>query len=423
MNKDTPMKTFLKLLLFSLIWSPLYSCLWLEGMTIDGEYKSFGNKTISSDILNASMQKTPAGNFRDRFYRNGDYTVEYKAIKEIIEKKYDEAIEKLLEIERETPNRYETASNLGTAYELNGNNRLAIKWINEGIKRNKDSHLGTEWLHVLILKTKIKLQKDSHYLDKNHIIDLPNSFDEEATININSKLYTISNIRKALFYQLRERMIFIKPKNLIVADLLYCFAKIEEQTTVLNEAEALLDMATEYGFKNKLNIEEIHSSTSRANILHKIRIAVYALIIILLIFLAYRHDKKSLKEKPITEISFVSYAFTVNIFILFFNLTSLYLLDFIISKSDINISHANMGILSYIILLITTLLGIKMSLYSFKLRHYVTKKINLSIITTAAVHGCFMLIIIYNSEHILLNSFYLLVSVSIYMYLKYKVNK
>src|SRR5688500_12309041 len=38
----------------------------------------------------------------------------------ILLKKYDEAIKLYLEIEKIQPNRYSTASNIGTAYELNG---------------------------------------------------------------------------------------------------------------------------------------------------------------------------------------------------------------------------------------------------------------------------------------------------------------
>ncbi len=53
--------------------------------------------------------------------------------------RYDEAISLLQRLEKETPGHYATAANLGTAYELSGNNELALKWIKEGIRRNPRS--------------------------------------------------------------------------------------------------------------------------------------------------------------------------------------------------------------------------------------------------------------------------------------------
>jgi tetratricopeptide (TPR) repeat protein len=152
------MKKIIKLLLVLLIPSFTQACLWLEGTTIDGEHKTFEDKTISSLFLGMSQHTTPKENFKSRFYRENNQTLEYKALKNIMESNYEEGIKQLLSIEKKKPNLYETASNLGTAYELQGNIPLAIEWIKEGIKRNAESHGGTEWLHLLILETKLQLE-------------------------------------------------------------------------------------------------------------------------------------------------------------------------------------------------------------------------------------------------------------------------
>jgi len=73
----------------------------------------------------------------------------------IIQKKYDEAIKIYTSIEKSNPNRYSTASNLGTLYELIGDNVNALKWIEKSLKINKDSHKHSEWIHVNILKSKV----------------------------------------------------------------------------------------------------------------------------------------------------------------------------------------------------------------------------------------------------------------------------
>ena len=145
---ENKMKKLL-LLLTLLIPSLIQACLWLEGTTIDGEYKVYEDKPISSLFLSMSQRTTPKERFNNKFYRDNNRTIEYIALRNIMYGEYKEGIEKLLEIEKESPNLYATASNLGTAYELQGNIPLAIKWIKEGIKRDRESHYGTEWLHIL----------------------------------------------------------------------------------------------------------------------------------------------------------------------------------------------------------------------------------------------------------------------------------
>jgi hypothetical protein len=49
-----------------------------------------------------------------------------------------EAVELLKKLEAEAPGKYEIAANLGTAYELCGNNLEALHWIKEGIHRNEE---------------------------------------------------------------------------------------------------------------------------------------------------------------------------------------------------------------------------------------------------------------------------------------------
>ena len=53
------------------------------------------------------------------------------------------------------PEDYNLASNLGTAYELSGENEKALNWIQKAMRLHPESHEGTEWLHVKILQAKI----------------------------------------------------------------------------------------------------------------------------------------------------------------------------------------------------------------------------------------------------------------------------
>ena len=82
-----------------------------------------------------------------------------------------EAIELLEELEKKSPGQYAVAANLGTAYELNGDNRKALEWIKKGVERNPESHFGTEWLHVKILEAKIAIEQNPEWLSNHSVLE------------------------------------------------------------------------------------------------------------------------------------------------------------------------------------------------------------------------------------------------------------
>ena len=361
-------KKLIKLLLILLFPSLIQACLWLEGTTIDGTYyKTFGDESISSMFLKMSQAMTPQQNFKNKFYRENNQTVEYIALYQIMKGEYQQGIEKLLKIESQSPNLYSTASNLGTAYELQGNIPLAIKWIKEGIKRDAQSHYGTEWLHLLILETKLELENNPNLLKNSHILNLPSTFNKRTPISIKGKDYTIDSIRDALFYQLKERMIFVKPQDKVVADLLYTFAKIEEQTTVVEEASILMDMAEKYGFSNQKEIDSLYHNANEAisNLRRNIVLISFIIIItlIVLITIAIRQMKK--RKKGLVKkrvISPLSFALSINVYILIFTLLSLPIYGYI----HIRITNI---IMLYIILIPIYPLSINRTIRDIKKRY------------------------------------------------------
>ena len=165
----------------------------------------------------------------------------------IIEKKYDEALSLYLKIEKLKPNRYSTASNLGTLYELMGNNEEALKWINKSIAINPKSHNASEWLHSRILEAKIngtKFQTAKFLLNTD--------FGKE--IKPVSQLDTIqlNKLDKSLNYQLNERMSFIKPKDNIIAILLFELGNIKMIKGEFNTAKPILEEAKRYGLNSPI---------------------------------------------------------------------------------------------------------------------------------------------------------------------------
>ena len=163
-----------------------------------------------------------------------------------------EAVALLEDLEDKRPGYYFTAANLGTAYELSGENERALKWIKECIKRNKDSHYGTEWLHVKILEAKLGLERDPDWLKKNSVMgaDFRGEGDPQqpkrlATDHLGHQK-TLAEIEDALVYQLHERLEFVKPPDPTVADLLFDLSNVLALTRTSEHANAIHELSLSY---------------------------------------------------------------------------------------------------------------------------------------------------------------------------------
>lgn len=246
-------------LLFALMVFPAFTqaCVWVNGTTLDGLPKWYTPK-INVQWLTRAMKESPSGRL-DQLIKSPDGSEagkrEGEAVRKIFAGDSPAAIRLLQAIEQDTPGQYSTAANLGTAYELAGDNNNALKWISEGIRRNPDSHWGTEWLHALILEAKMRLEKDPDYLKVHRIIPLPENFDSETKLNVGGAERKISEIVSALNYQLRERVLFVKPLDPVVADLMFTYALCEAHTGVVESAVELLNISKDYGFQNSALLE------------------------------------------------------------------------------------------------------------------------------------------------------------------------
>jgi len=289
------MQKTIKLLLF-LLPTLLFSCLWLDGTTIDGEHKT---RSDYIDRLKQEIQnKTPQSKLEEveRIYSYDKKTLleqeEHEAVVLILKGDYSHAIKELLILEDKYPNKYSIASNLGTTYELEGDNKKALTWIEEGIKRNSDAHYGTEWLHLYILELKIKLEKNPNLLKKQRAISLPLEFKSEDSVQIGEGKYTIEELKIALEYQLRERITFIKPKNEIMADLFYTSMRILAQTETVEDALNMSDVVLLYGFfdielleQKRSFYQEIKDNPSLFYIFHDLIDSVLPIVILLILAL------------------------------------------------------------------------------------------------------------------------------------------
>ncbi|MES2513331.1 MAG: hypothetical protein V4580_04275 [Bacteroidota bacterium] len=166
-----------------------------------------------------------------------------KALLLILLKEYGKAIEIYLSIEKKEPGRYSTASNIGTAYELIGDNVNALKWIKRSVEIDPKSHRSSEWIHVKILEAKIK-GEDSI----NSISLIGTDFGNDSMPKTILSEKELEKLGDALYYQLNERISFIRPKDQIVAQLLFDLANITYLLRNEHDGLPIFDKAKEYGF-------------------------------------------------------------------------------------------------------------------------------------------------------------------------------
>lgn len=171
----------------------------------------------------------------------------------IIQGKYDEALKLYLDIEKIKPNRYSTASNLGTLYELMGENEKAYEWIKKSIKINPESHEGSEWLHLKILEAKIQKLKNpsgAFFINTN--------FGSEISPKTNLGDEELFKLKDALYFQLNERITFIKPEDKIISVLLFELGNIATiQGFDPQSSVEVYELSKKYGFQSNLLNERL----------------------------------------------------------------------------------------------------------------------------------------------------------------------
>ena len=175
----------------------------------------------------------------------------------ILLKRYDEAVKLYLDIEKLEPNRYSTASNIGTAYELIGQNEKALFWIKKSVEIDPKSHKSSEWIHVKILEAKIKGQE---FYTSSFLLNTEFGIETNPISKLNKD--ELEKLSDGLYYQLNERVSFVEPKEKIVAQLLFDLGNIAFLLNNYSDAVADYEQAKTYGFTGEL-IEQRIKETDR----------------------------------------------------------------------------------------------------------------------------------------------------------------
>jgi len=185
----------------------------------------------------------------DSLYKiTGDFDyLSDKGLVLILLKRYKEAIDLYLDIERQAPGRYSTASNIGTAYELVGESEYALKWIRRAVEIDSTSHYNSEWIHVRILEAKIK---GDDYITSQHLLDT--DFGEQGYPTSSLTEEGLRRLLKAVYYQLNERVSFVEPTDKVVAELMFDLGNIAFLLKDYEDALSDYNLAFKYGYSGKL---------------------------------------------------------------------------------------------------------------------------------------------------------------------------
>lgn len=245
-------KPFLVLIFIALFSVPAFACLNGETLQLangvmlyedDDGFVPYGHQFGNTEDLYENLRSMDEG-YKET--RNLNYLSD-KGLILIILGKYREAIELYEKIEKLEPGRYSTASNMGTAYELSGDNTKALQWIRKAVQINPNSHDGSEWIHINILKAKIN---GNHYITSEFLTghDFGNGKIPVSELSGEELLL----LKLQVYYQLNERISFVKPKDKIVALLLFDLANISYLMGEKEDALETYAMAQDYGFSQPL---------------------------------------------------------------------------------------------------------------------------------------------------------------------------
>jgi len=238
------------------------ACLWVEGVDLHGHSKEvegfhlgFVNDFLDGKLKQKEsrafwqsyaeeqaeeMAKSPSVRTRSNYAGALVHLGEYAKARDI-----------LLEAERLSPGDYAVAANLGTAFELLGDNENALKWIKIGVSRNPGSHDGTEWVHVKILEAKIAVAKDPAWLNDHSVVGA--DFGGEAVPKFIAPKTGNSEERRdpqalieSISYQLKERLEFVTPPDPYVGDLLFDLANALAVSDSVNVAVGVYEKARQF---------------------------------------------------------------------------------------------------------------------------------------------------------------------------------
>lgn len=144
---------------------------------------------------------------------------------------------------------YPVAANLGTAYELLHTHDSALYWIRKAISINSQSHKGSEWIHMMLLRYEVAKEKNPAYLTEGGALNLDfGSLD----LPVNTYNMDLNKMQDQLAYQLGERLYFIQAPDTLMGMLFFDFANIIALNQSLEASKFYYEEAKRFGMISQI---------------------------------------------------------------------------------------------------------------------------------------------------------------------------
>lgn len=178
--------------------------------------------------------------------------------------KVSKAKDILVDLVLKNPKEYTMVANLGTAYELSGELDSALKYISIGLQLNPKSHYGSEWIHVELLKAKIKRKRSKYYIVKNSILS-----EEllESKRDTSRKHWRRSRVLDNIYRQVRTRAPFTPAPNEVIWNLLFTAGEFAQKYDTYENSF----LAFAYSRKYAYNYEQKRKSEQKIKALNRLR--------------------------------------------------------------------------------------------------------------------------------------------------------
>lgn len=235
-----------------------YSCINGKGINIFGQESRYDmplfrvRKLEPIDYLKIIKEKErELLTYTAKEKNTWDYCNEM-AILKIYKGEYKEAKKLLFQASKLDKFNYSVCSNLGVVYELMGNPDSAYYYTKKAVKMNPDSHRNSEWIHLKILEAGKKMESSPEWIYDYSVLgfkfaksELPLTKYDIGKDSLKGRHYVEEMILQ-IEYQLKERMVFVKPENKIVANLLFSLGELYITEIDYKKAALVYELAKEY---------------------------------------------------------------------------------------------------------------------------------------------------------------------------------
>lgn len=263
-----PRHPFIRIAVLLLLGIPDLSpaCIWYDGTTLEGKYRSYSplirfegappasatgpHSHDTARVLRDVMGKPEAvlkwgnsGSKPDKWPEGLN-----EAVALMFQKRPSESLKQLQLLNEKHPGNYYICANLGAACELTGNDTEALRWVDAALALNPLAHNGTEWMHSAVIRAKLELARDPGWLDRNTISGIPpGDVPQGFTLERAGRTHSLTEIHTALAAHSFTRVIFVKSPDKVTGALLLELARVEARLFAVERGLELLDLADLYG--------------------------------------------------------------------------------------------------------------------------------------------------------------------------------